>query len=729
MKNCFNESGNYDTQSGAIVPVLVSKLPAYENCYMSGRAVSVPGVPLTYRDWTEKAVGHSEPNTELISYMNTEKVKQDYICYYLENGKLSWSGCWMTGAINSRTGSFEAITYRAPFVNSTWDKWGEERWYSTESYVKQLLKQYLDKNSGDLIFDDIGTALQADLRSNNIAYFSKNYASYFSYTYSVKDEGTHTVRLGFSNSWAEINETTRFCVMLNERIIWPTEDIVSIHDPLTWAGGYYNIYDLLTSSEYAQLESMHQNVKCGDMIHFVVSDRKESTVRVNPCVLIDDAENACTNTEKCCRTTVWANPGETVDLSAYAVNLCGELVSGRKIAWTWACKELAYQISCGKYVRAPQKTGVYKLSGKHGDYIIAVQLAVANENEKLLHHSVSQSSLTVTELEKYGKKALKKGVEVPEYWKWSLNTAVCEARRNIPSHGSVSSFIFVTDMHWENNNKNSIKLANYLGTELEIEHLIFGGDLLCGKSTKEEAKLVCENWLAAMNQFHGKWYAVHGNHDNNGAWLPNTLDDVFTDDEYYDLIIKHSSNACTDGTKRLYNFADDMQNRIRYYFLADDSHGFTKDGLNVCTKPGVDSVPYFEQLEWMKKTVEELDSDWGIVVVEHRLFASLGKNGKGEPSEFCEMLLPVLREIRKTNEIIGVFSGHTHWDDNILTDDGINIIATTSDSVSGPGDPFLPLLKAGTCIEQALDLVQIDRHKKKIYMTRIGSGACREFDY
>ncbi len=171
---------------------------------------------------------------------------------------------------------------------------------------------------------------------------------------------------------------------------------------------------------------------------------------------------------------------------------------------------------------------------------------------------------------------------------------------------------------------------------------------------------------------------------------------------------------------------DDATAKIRYYFLADYSNGPTKDNVDTDTKEGVNAVAYADQLAWLQKTAADLEEGWGIIVTEHRMFAS-GPNTNPTTSEFYDALIPVLNEIDAKNEIIAVFSGHTHWDAAVQTTGGYYVIATTNDG--GAADPYLPALEAGTNHEQRMDIVQIDRENHKIYLTRVGSGECRTFTW
>ncbi len=404
-----------------------------------------------------------------------------------------------------------------------------------------------------------------------------------------------------------------------------------------------------------------------------------------------------------------AKPGETIDLSCYPVLIGGAVRTGSEVTWIVDCDEL--QITQDRYVLAPAAAGRYRLLVVYDEYVIATAIAVCDENGEYTTDTVDKNTTATIDLSSYGAAAELAGATVPDYWTWSLNVAAYTVDQNEKkAGGSMSSFFFVTDTHWENNNKKTFDVANYLYEEAGIQHLVFGGDYINGSTTIEAAEPKIGAFLAAIETFRGDWYAVRGNHDNNGAWEPETAGDVWTDAEYYEKFHQYSANARADG--ELYNYVDDADAKIRYYFFDDGS-------TNPYGAADVNTAAYATQMAWLKETAATLEEGWGIVVVQHR------------PNDFKSQLLPVLDEIGKANDIIAVFGGHHHRDIVTITDGGYPIITTTSDAggSTSAGDPLTPNRTPGTNIEQLMEIVQIDRVNRKVYLTRVGAGACRVFEY
>jgi hypothetical protein len=426
-----------------------------------------------------------------------------------------------------------------------------------------------------------------------------------------------------------------------------------------------------------------------------------------------------------------AKPGSTVDLGCYPLSINGAIIPAGKVNWLPACAALGNVIVGGRYVQAPTAAGVYRMVAKHEGKVYSIPLVVCDESGHYPAPVAEASPFAEVDLSTFGALGTAASTGLPAYWRWALNTVSYNVKKNeatVSDTSKLATFLFLTDMHWEQNARNTIKVANYLQAELGFDQLLFGGDAIDGHAGIETAAATMADWLAAMNTFHGTWYATRGNHDQNASWMPETLDDVWTDDEYYDNVLQYAGNAREDGSKKLYNYVDDPITRIRYYILADDSAGLTADGRDTSLKEGVNAVSYDEQLRWLQETAATLDDGWGIVVMQHRLFSGLdAATGVPSTNEFYAKLIPVLNEIDKTNEVLAVFSGHTHWDASIQTEGGYYVISTTNDG--GAADPYLPPLKAGTNQEQRMDVVQIDRENRKVYLTRVGGGYNREFTY
>ena len=362
---------------------------------------------------------------------------------------------------------------------------------------------------------------------------------------------------------------------------------------------------------------------------------------------------------------------------------------------------------------------------------------------------------------------------IPSYWENSVQVAAEKFQKHEAATEVSSSFAFVCDTHWEHNNKNTVPVINAIKAKTSLRRVIFGGDLMQAQPALSDSERVVADWVKHMNGLgRDGWYAVRGNHDNNACWGPFSPAEVWTDDQYYDKILANAKNANADGSKKLYGYADDPVAKVRYYFLDTGS-----SGMDPADPTKINMVPYADQLVWMKDNAKDLDKTWGIAVVQHigfsegaiepehcytpaeqATFALL--DGIGAPKfdaeghfsgpyvggdypigtgrtveKFIAPLTETLDALQadpSAPEVLGVFTGHTHWDCSWMAPGGYPVLATTCDAGMSSAqcyDGLCPHRTPGTDAEQLFDLVQIDRTHRKIYLTRVGLGVDREFSY
>ena len=151
---------------------------------------------------------------------------------------------------------------------------------------------------------------------------------------------------------------------------------------------------------------------------------------------------------------------------------------------------------------------------------------------------------------------------------------------------------------------------------------------------------------------------------------------------------------------------------------------------------GIDNT----QAGWLQQRLHELTNGWSAIVLQHIVF-------QGVTVASGETVLPIVSTGTTTKNMIdsqyshmedsgvgfvGLVSGHTHRDYNVVAENGYPIIATTCDANGAQAstyDDANPTRTSGTTTEQAFDVYHVDTSAKKIYITRIGAGSDREFAY
>lgn len=490
-----------------------------------------------------------------------------------------------------------------------------------------------------------------------------------------------------------------------------------------------------------------------------------------------------------------ANPGETIDLGQYNVDFNGKRLSLTQVNCSIGASEMN-RIADGRYLLAPTEPGEYPLVLEYnGEYMI-VLLSVCDANGEHAVATLDKLELASIDLSGLGEKGAATSTWSDDlgYWTWALNLATYQAKKNDGGR-NLPTALFINDMHWEFNNRNTAEVANYLTAELGIDRVFFGGDFMNGHDTYEGSMQVTNGWLEEMSTLDAYWYSVRGNHDTNSCWTPLTPEDVWHDYEYHDLVLAAEAsgsgvyadrsaegitisrkvteamgikdkkgNILTEETDDcLFYYMDDANQKIRYYFLDDGGNGvfaqsyIDETGIRYTnTLDKVNVIPFEEQLKWLKYTATQgddpLSEGWGIVAVEHQgLDPNTPANPVIKPSSSSAALATALIEVEKALtgvDVLCIIGGHNHWDgEYYIEEGGFYIVTTSNDSDTRSGTThFLPELNSNsthsgtieintnnrypdTDAEQLMDIVQIDRANRKIYMTRLGDGFSRTYEY
>lgn len=266
-------------------------------------------------------------------------------------------------------------------------------------------------------------------------------------------------------------------------------------------------------------------------------------------------------------------------------------------------------------------------------------------------------------------------------------------------------FAFITDTHWDTNYKRSPLLMEYIKSNTEINDIVFNGDGITQYNTKNEAVSAYDKFRGAFSDFIGThWYPVIGNHELNdpGASTPTKR---LSNGEAYGLVVKEQERIITVIDELSY-YVDCVNLKIRMIFVGCS---YTSQ-IPVSTSGAVASV------------IGTTPLDYKIIVISH--VGLTGTESTGTVDTTFQPILDALDAIH--NNVICALTGHRHADGNIVTSNGVNVIATTTDGLNELGG--LTRTRA-TINENAFDIVQIDTTNRKIYLTRIGAGSDRTFSY
>ena len=336
-------------------------------------------------------------------------------------------------------------------------------------------------------------------------------------------------------------------------------------------------------------------------------------------------------------------------------------------------------------------------------------------NDYLVNRAIMENTERITAIEKTD--------AVPSYFNTQLQTV----SNDVISHSGLAgkngtSFIFITDLHWDRNYKASPILIKYLTENTPVNTVVMGGDYISQFETNKQSAV--DVLLDCMNKFKNKAdyvFPIFGNHDRNSNHNGST-DVYLSKAETFALINSWLYLGVKYGDYFDF-FIDDEKSKTRYICL-DTGAQFIDGGE-------IDNA----SLTWMQSAINELSADWHVIVFAHWLFSPTTWNQPlvngvltGAYTQSAQALFVILDTINadeaKAN-IEGVITGHEHCDYNDETSGGIPIVFTDTDSK----DTMEYTATAGTVSEQCFDVITFDYSNKKIYCDRIGRGNSREISY
>ena len=364
--------------------------------------------------------------------------------------------------------------------------------------------------------------------------------------------------------------------------------------------------------------------------------------------------------------------------------------------------------------------------GKKEDGPVVVISEENEENEETnSEQSATETPDTVAQ-ETFGPEE----IQIPEYWKEPLmegvkaiNTALCEAGSN------KSAFLFYTDTHWNNSAQVSPILLKYLYRNTGINKTIFGGDIVYTEGTDYETMEYLWQWRSQLKDLPNH-HSVVGNHDDG-----NNINNLFTEEYVYGyLLAPEETPDIVRGEKGVYYYIDSPAEKTRYLYL-DTAY------LSVCYHP--------EQLQFVVDALTCTPEGWHIVAVSHIWYDTNYHEANptvGDLSRDGKLLLDMFDRYNSREkgnvDVNGTrvpfdftgcggkvefcIGGHTHWDYDGRSANGIPVILCETDSYTvRSGLEFQP----GTVTEASVNGVVADYSAGKIHVIRVGRGSSRVITY
>ena len=308
------------------------------------------------------------------------------------------------------------------------------------------------------------------------------------------------------------------------------------------------------------------------------------------------------------------------------------------------------------------------------------------------------------------------GIKIPSYWQTALeegaeaiNTALCTAGRN------KSAFLFYSDAHWNYGSQMSPKLLKYLYEHTGMTKTFFGGDIVNDEATDYDTMEYLWTW---RNMLKGvpNHHSVVGNHDDG-----NATNNLFSEQYVYGyLLAAEETSDIVRGDSGLYYYIDNGAEKTRYIFL-DTAY------------KGVDTT----QQDFVKEALIGTPDGWHIVAIAHIWY----------DTDWTDTSNPVVGALNSgASTLLTMFDsynarqgdyancggwvefcagGHTHWDYNGSSTNGIPVILVETDSKHVRSGLTYT---AGTTSESSVNGIIADYDNHKIYIVRIGRGESREVE-
>ena len=297
-------------------------------------------------------------------------------------------------------------------------------------------------------------------------------------------------------------------------------------------------------------------------------------------------------------------------------------------------------------------------------------------------------------------------LKVPAYFETNLSEAVAKINDNMRSVGkNGETFIFITDLHWEQNAQNSPSLVKYVLDNTEVKQVVCGGDLI-SQGEKVPMMLNMQNCMNAFRFVGADFKVLFGNHDNN---MNTQTDDIysdrwFSDNECYTLMQKRAETIVNYGDY-FYFYFDNPTTKTRYICLD--------------TRRGEMSV---EQFAWLDNVLA-LDDDYNVIIFAHILWRASTWNDPLSGGVWATWATTLFSKADAYGDKVkAIFYGHIHADKNDFTDGGIPVICTDTDSKYCYGEYTATV---GTISEQCFDVVTINYDTNVIKCVRVGRGVDR----
>lgn len=297
----------------------------------------------------------------------------------------------------------------------------------------------------------------------------------------------------------------------------------------------------------------------------------------------------------------------------------------------------------------------------------------------------------------------------PDYYKFHMRQKLEKIEKVADKNTITESFFFITDLHWNVANSHySPVLMHDIKANMGINLCILGGDYeWYDRSDKNESLAIIDECIASFSEFER--YAIAGNHETN---VTDHIDQI--NNKRMVITPEELAPHMNAGYTETYFTIDEADIKLRKIFL----------NTNIFVDNEV-------QQNFLKDALLSLDDDWTALIFMHiyKDYSHHGEEPGLDPNgvKMEEILVEIKPQLKCS--VAAIFSGHVHYDFDLVNKAGVNVIATSCDAIYGKSELDASVRNKGQFTEQAFDVVQLDLSARKIFLTRIGAGRDRQFSY
>lgn len=343
-------------------------------------------------------------------------------------------------------------------------------------------------------------------------------------------------------------------------------------------------------------------------------------------------------------------------------------------------------------------------------YLASGTVDVIIQDTGTLNYRVTENTRRIENLE---------GI-LPDYYESIIGEKISSILNNMADVGrNGETFVFVTDIHWNNNDQYSPAIIRRVLDKTTIKNVICGGDII-GEGETEPMRSDMIEVVNALQFPNRNFYAVFGNHDSN--WNPAGGQREHPE-RYFDL-------------DAVYAYMEkEMENYVKWFGTDDFSFWYDNESCKtryICIDTGEDDVDYrhFTNFSKLYDVIMETPETWSVIIVAHIVTYGV----------FTQNIEPFLDAYNSKGTydtynfanakgfVQMCIGGHTHVDSNHFTTGGIPVIVTSCDGRTTSQSETHPY-EANSANNQCVDVVTVDYVGKTVKCVRIGHGVDRTINY